>query len=189
MAGRQTYFFMLPEEFGEFIVEVIEKFEWGAAIQARRSESAQITFSTDPTAYYTPDISTVFIGSNMSSVSPEDLAQVSAARLGWVAAEVPRVKDDILLLTRIWAVTEWWEYAPDIRYVNETGFHLLKKIRALLAKRLKRPMWLLDRNEGPAVKYREFGFSQGAAEWVRSGRILQQVANAPVEFLIEEPHE
>jgi uncharacterized protein (DUF885 family) len=187
MSSRTTAFFMTPEEFDEFVKEVRAEVRcyvlvesWpplhlemmrGSALRTLQGKPARILFF---------------------SRTPVDVGQLNpltfnATQLGWVNCTAPKVAGNVLVEADIGSRSDWYELKTRTVHENPGAHALFAKIRPLLLKRLRRPMWLTAQGGGWSRLVRTVGYTVGAAEWVKKGGVLGTSETGGMRYVLSDP--
>ena len=91
----------------------------------------------------------------------------------------------MLLLSTLAGKSQWYDPVSNQTKTNKEVIRLFDRVARFLKKHLMRPVWARNVTDEKAQRYNQIWYSSGAAEWLRSGGVLQQEGVANVVFTIQ----
>lgn len=177
-----TQFFAKRREIDSLITEV-QKQELGYLYVARDAVLEPLTTSPDPTARR------IFIGKD--SIPEEGLQGGidTPAKWGLVLLDLPFCQDGVLTMTVLSSRNDWTEDDGRRGHLATAG-RLHKRIKSFLREylELEFPVWAGNRQTKKWEKYKDIGYTKGAASFIEKGGHLKQEGVANVEFFLAPPN-
>ena len=191
MAVRSLMFFMEPDECIAITREIADRFNL-SAILARHGSKRTLELAGAPESLKVassapPDL--VYLSLDRPDLQTIDPRHLRPIEWGWVQCEMPRRDGNLLLMSRVVAKSDWYDREQGRMIENPLSLTIFRKVAPYFRKRLKRPVWGHDMRYGGSACYRDVGYSERVAEWVRRGGELGQEGVANVRFTIDGPHD
>src|SRR5215510_1570836 len=128
----------------------------------------------------------IFLAAARPEIKHLDANELHPAEWGWVQIDVPRARDDVLLLSTLAGKYEWYDPLDNQTKANKEVIRVFDKLARFLKKRLMKPVWARNLKErSKPQRYNQIWYSSGAADWVSNGGVLQQEGVDNIVFSIQ----
>lgn len=187
MSSRTTQFFMLRNEFSDFVAGVASELQL-VVMETDRSNPAHLGIVTaDALDHSDPAIPLrLYFSDDRPGMGAIDRGTLTPGQFGWVQADAPQEVDDVLLLGQFASKSDFLG-GDNQAYENQACHRLHSRITAALAKELDGPIWAWNVLGGPPHCYRDIGYSTGARDWVSNRGLLKQEGVENVVFSTKAP--
>jgi hypothetical protein len=184
---RYLQFFMHPSEFWPLFWEMVSaKGLYVIFVRLGPNRKLQIVDIPNTTVMsdgLAPEW--IFVATVRPEINTLDANDLHTAEWGWVQIDVPRAKDGVLLLSTLAGKSELYDAISNQKIVNNDVTKIFDRVARFLKKRLMRPVWARNVIDDKAQRYNQIWYSSGAADWHRSGGVLQQEGVDNVVFTIQ----
>jgi len=187
MATRRLAFFMRSDEFESLLWERAQALGLFMVMVPVGSQPCEI--ARQPGVLSLADGTLpwrVYLATDAPSTLPDNNG-IRPGEWGWVQADVPCEDTGSLYKSTLAAKSDWWNPNTRQRLENPASIVLFAKVGPYFRKHLHYPVWAYNIMEkSPRLQlYRTIGYSDGAAEWFRTGHELRQSSGEFVRYTID----